>query len=209
MDDPRTFAWNPDKNLQLIPGKWHFVRAHRGPGSRLETWQCWPTRTRNGILRPDDFPAEPPPPTRRHFDAASHEKWLLHTWSLAVEWQFYLLLPLALLAVWKLRPGRRTVVWVMAAGLLASLALSVVLTPLRPTAAFYLLPTRAWEMLGGGLVFLLPPRRVFPAHQRAALEAVGLLLVMGAIIGFDAASAWPGWRRWCGSPARWCAVPLV
>lgn len=39
-----------------------------------------------------------------YFDAASHEKWLLHTWSLAVEWQFYLLLPLVLLAVWKLRP---------------------------------------------------------------------------------------------------------
>ncbi|HUD33330.1 MAG TPA: acyltransferase, partial [Variovorax sp.] len=41
-----------------------------------------------------------------YFDAGSHDKWLLHTWSLAVEWQFYLVLPLVLLAVWKLRPGR-------------------------------------------------------------------------------------------------------
>lgn len=129
-----------------------------------------------------------------YFDAASHEKWLLHTWSLAVEWQFYLLLPLALLAVWKLRPGRKSILVVVIVGLLASLALSVVGTPSKPTAAFYLLPTRAWEMLAGGLVFLLAPRRVFPAHQHAALEAVGLFLVMGAIIGFDTASAWPGWR---------------
>lgn len=41
-----------------------------------------------------------------YFDAASHEKWLLHTWSLAVEWQFYLLLPLLLLGVWRLWLGR-------------------------------------------------------------------------------------------------------
>ena len=129
-----------------------------------------------------------------YFDTASHEKWLLHTWSLAVEWQFYLLLPLVLLAVWKWRPGRRPVMVVMAAGLLASLALSVVATPLQPTAAFYLLPTRAWEMLAGGLVYLLASRWALTARQRTALEAAGIALVIGSIAGFDASSAWPGWR---------------
>lgn len=129
-----------------------------------------------------------------YFDAASHEKWLLHTWSLAVEWQFYLLLPLALLAVWKLRPGRRSIVWVMAAGLLVSLVLSIFVTSWWPTASFYLLPTRSWEMLAGGLVYLMPAPRELAGRQRAALEASGLLLVVGAIIGFDTASAWPGWR---------------
>lgn len=158
-----------------------------------------------------------------YFDAASHEKWLLHTWSLAVEWQFYLLLPLVLLAVWKWRPGRRPVMVVMAVGLLASLALSVVATPLRPTAAFYLLPTRAWEMLAGGLVYLLANRWPLTARQRTALEAAGMALVMGSIAGFDASSPWPGWRalvpvlgtvavllaaqpvsRWTGNPvAQW------
>lgn len=129
-----------------------------------------------------------------YFDAASHEKWLLHTWSLAVEWQFYLLLPLALLAVWKWRPGRRPVMVVMAAGLLVSLALSVVATPLRPTAAFYLLPTRAWEMLAGGLVYLLANRWALTARQRMVLEAASIALVMASIAGFDASSPWPGWR---------------
>lgn len=129
-----------------------------------------------------------------YFDAASHEKWLLHTWSLAVEWQFYLLLPLVLLAVWKWRPGRRPVIVVMAVGLLISLALSVVATPLRPTAAFYLLPTRAWEMLAGGLVYLLANRLALTARQRTALEAVGIALVIGSIVGFDTSSPWPGWR---------------
>lgn len=41
-----------------------------------------------------------------YFDAASHDKWLLHTWSLSVEWQFYLLLPLLLWCIWRLWPGR-------------------------------------------------------------------------------------------------------
>ncbi|HWS05106.1 MAG TPA: acyltransferase family protein, partial [Burkholderiaceae bacterium] len=129
-----------------------------------------------------------------YFDTASHEKWLLHTWSLAVEWQFYLLLPLALLAVWKLRPGRKSIITAMIVGLLVSLALSVVATPLQPTAAFFLLPTRAWEMLAGGLVFLLVPRIVLSSWQRATLEAAGLTLIIGAAIGFDTSSAWPGWR---------------
>ena len=129
-----------------------------------------------------------------YFDAASHEKWLLHTWSLAVEWQFYLLLPLVLLAVRKWRPGRRPLIVVMAAGLLVSLALTVAATSLRPTAAFYLLPTRAWEMLAGGLAYLLANRWALTARQRTALEVAGIALVMGSFAGFDASSPWPGWR---------------
>lgn len=129
-----------------------------------------------------------------YFDAASHEKWLLHTWSLAVEWQFYMLLPLVLLAVWKWRPGRRPLVIVMTAALLGSLALSIVLTPRMPTSAFYLLPTRAWEMLAGGLVYLLAHRLVLTPRQRMALEFSGFGLVIGALAAFDASSAWPGWR---------------
>jgi len=129
-----------------------------------------------------------------YFDAESHEKWLLHTWSLAVEWQFYLLLPLVLLAVWKWRSGRRPVMIVIAVALLASLALSMVLTTLQPTAAFYLLPTRAWEMLAGGLVYLLANRWAMTPRQRTMLEAVGIALVIGSIAGFDVSSPWPGWR---------------
>lgn len=129
-----------------------------------------------------------------YFDAASHEKWLLHTWSLAVEWQFYLLLPLVLLAVWKWRPGRRPVMVVMMVGLLASLALSVVATPLWPKAAFFVLPTRAWEMLAGGLVWLLAHVWPLTARRSMVLEAAGIALVIGSIAGFDTSSPWPGWR---------------
>jgi peptidoglycan/LPS O-acetylase OafA/YrhL len=129
-----------------------------------------------------------------YFDTASHEKWLLHTWSLAVEWQFYLLLPLILLAIWKWKPGRRSVILAMAAGLLVSLALSIMFTPLRATSAFFLLPTRTWEMLAGGLVYLLAHRFPLTTRQRTIFEAVGLLLIIGSVAGFTATSPWPGWR---------------
>ena len=57
-----------------------------------------------------------------YFDTQSHEKWLLHTWSLAVEWQFYIILPLVLTAVWKWRPNRHSITVVMLVGLITSLA---------------------------------------------------------------------------------------
>ena len=92
-----------------------------------------------------------------YFDIRSHQKWLLHTWSLSVEWQFYLLYPLGLLLVHKLF-GQRGMVRAVIFVALASFALCVYLSdPTKwPTAAFYLLPTRAWELLVGGLACLIP-----------------------------------------------------
>ena len=60
-----------------------------------------------------------------YFDASSHDKWLLHTWSLSVEWQFYLLLPLMLAAAWKWRPRRSFIVACTWAGFIASLLLAI------------------------------------------------------------------------------------
>ena len=129
-----------------------------------------------------------------YFDTASHDKLLLHTWSLSVEWQFYLLLPLVLVLLWKLRPGRPTQTFAIAAVLLMSLGLCVVATPFKPTAAFYLLPTRAWELLAGGLVYLLANPLPLALNVRRALNAAGFALMIGAMVLFDSNSPWPGWR---------------
>jgi peptidoglycan/LPS O-acetylase OafA/YrhL len=75
---------------------------------------------------------------------------LLHTWSLAVEEQFYLIYPLALLALW--RRLRRPIASAMLLLLAASLALAQWSSGKYPDAAFYLLPTRGWELLAGALL---------------------------------------------------------
>jgi peptidoglycan/LPS O-acetylase OafA/YrhL len=127
-----------------------------------------------------------------YFDVASHEKWLLHTWSLSVEWQFYLLLPVVLALVWRFRPGRNAQVWTIAGSALLSLALCIWSTESNPSAAFFLLHTRAWEMLCGGLVWMLGARVSLSCGKERLLESTGLLLILAANLLFDKTSAWPG-----------------
>ncbi|MFS1421621.1 hypothetical protein BCU61_024510 [Vibrio splendidus] len=79
-----------------------------------------------------------------YFDAASHEKWLLHTWSLSVEWQFYILYPIVLVALKKflsLENLKRLIV----IGTILGFVFSVIATMKWPNPVYYLLPTRAWE----------------------------------------------------------------
>lgn len=136
-----------------------------------------------------------------YFDSESHEKWLLHTWSLSVEWQFYLALPLVLLGLWRLLPNKPKITWCMAIALGASFALSVALAVVRPSsaAAFYLLPTRAWEMLAGGMVYLLATRR--PSTGKGALlELLGIGLIVLSITLLNEDMNWPG---------AWALLPVA
>ena len=126
-----------------------------------------------------------------YFDSASHEKLLLHTWSLSVEWQFYILLPLIMLLVWKLRPGKQTLTATLSALLVASLVFSVVQTSKNPSSAFFLLTSRAWEMLAGGLVYLAAPRITNP-RLASILETIGFALIIFSVMFFDATTSWPG-----------------
>jgi peptidoglycan/LPS O-acetylase OafA/YrhL len=83
--------------------------------------------------------------TGNYFDGASELKPLLHTWSLAVEEQFYIGYPFVL--AWLYRFGRNVMFSVLFALTIGSFAVSVFAVPNYPMAAFFLLPTRAWEML--------------------------------------------------------------
>lgn len=128
-----------------------------------------------------------------YFDTASHDKWLLHTWSLSVEWQFYLVLPLLLILVWRFWPGRRNAWRLLALVLLASLLFSVWLTARKPEAAFFLLPSRAWEMLAGGLIALNRGGNTStsPPWFKRAIEGLGFAMIAFSIATANP-SAWPG-----------------
>ena len=126
-----------------------------------------------------------------YFDVDAHEKWLLHTWSLSVEWQFYLLYPLLIVAVHRLirRPGG--VAGALWAVFLASLAWSAWLAFANPSKAFFLLPTRAWEMLAGGLIFLHQNACNRLTQGRRWIELAGLAAILAASMGFSRDSTWP------------------
>jgi peptidoglycan/LPS O-acetylase OafA/YrhL len=127
-----------------------------------------------------------------YFDADAHEKWLLHTWSLSVEWQFYLLYPLLIVAVHRLfrRPGGVAgALWTI---FLASLAWSAWLAFANPAKAFFLLPTRAWEMLAGGLIYVHQDACNRLAQGRRWLEPAGLAAILAASLLLTADTPWPG-----------------
>ena len=125
-----------------------------------------------------------------YFDTDAHEKWLLHTWSLSVEWQFYILYPAALLALrrfFSLENLKRFVV----VGAVLSFAISIIITMKFPNIAYYSLPTRAWEMMLGGLAFLYP----FHTSERISktAEISGLLLILGSYAFVSSDTPWPGY----------------
>ncbi|HKM27368.1 MAG TPA: acyltransferase, partial [Thiopseudomonas sp.] len=129
-----------------------------------------------------------------YFDTAAQEKWLLHTWSLGIEFQFYVLFPLFVMLLWKIRPQLKTIVWGLGLACFASLALSIVASGWKPTAAFYLLPTRGWELVAGGLAFVIG--REVPSLQRYSKPMFWLGFALWVVAAFliDTSFSWPsGW----------------
>lgn len=127
-----------------------------------------------------------------YFDPGAETKPLLHTWSLAVEEQFYLLFPLLLTFLVRSRPRTwQRWLWGIALGsLVIGIALSY--SSHNQRAAFYLLPARAWELLIGVLVAVYRGR--FSANKAAQEVSgfLGLALIGLAVLGFDGSTRFPG-----------------
>ncbi|CAO3376766.1 acyltransferase family protein [Azospirillum argentinense] len=126
-----------------------------------------------------------------YFENAAEMNPLLHTWSLGVEQQFYIVFPLVLLV---LLPYRRPVwIAVLLTAAAASFALSVALVRDHPAAAFYLLPPRLWELVLGALLAFgaVPDFRRRPARELAATLGAALILV--SLFALSEATAFPGY----------------
>lgn len=125
-----------------------------------------------------------------YFDAASKEKWLLHTWSLSVEWQFYIIYPLLLVVMKKMMPLQR-MKQVMLIGTLFAFIGGVYITFQSPNSGYYIFPARAWEMMLGGLAFLYPIH--LSENRKKGLEMVGVILIVYAYLRFTEKDLWPGY----------------
>jgi hypothetical protein len=120
---------------------------------------------------------------------------LLHTWSLAVEEQFYLVFPLTLVIIFKWK--RHLLFPILAALAAFSFAGCVLGTSLKPSASFYLLPTRAWELLVGSLLAIYPPalRGQLAKHRWAGILAgSGLVMIGISYLVLQGGHGFPGYK---------------
>jgi peptidoglycan/LPS O-acetylase OafA/YrhL len=125
-----------------------------------------------------------------YFAAPSLQKPLLHTWSLAVEEQFYIFFPLALMAIHRYLKGKYFL-WVVIA-FIFSLVASIYGVVYHPGAAFYLVPTRAWELMVGSILALGVLPDLSKNWQRNTLTLSGLALILFSIVAYTEATPFPG-----------------
>ena len=133
--------------------------------------------------------------TTGYFDAAAELKPLLHTWSLAIEEQYYFLFPLFLALAWRI--GERRLFAILLCCAIASVAVAQWASGSKYfMAAFFLLPTRVWELLIGSLAAFSSPRSsVSPAETKWAKEILGWLgvsLIALSVFCFDSSTPFPG-----------------
>ncbi len=124
-----------------------------------------------------------------YFDIGSESKVLLHTWSLSVEEQFYLVLPALLLV---LRKRGHLLVGVLAVLFTASLIACVVTTPVSATATFFLFPFRAWELILGVLIAIAWTELGMSGRNGAWVSWLGLALLSASIAVTRPADPFPG-----------------
>jgi peptidoglycan/LPS O-acetylase OafA/YrhL len=121
-----------------------------------------------------------------YFDAATELKPLLHTWSLGIEEQYYLAFPIFVGLVIKYREA--ALPHCLAAIAIISFLISLWLANISPSANFYLIPSRAWELMAGSLLAIAPVTRA-----RNSLALIGLALIVAPIFLYDATTPFPGW----------------
>lgn len=130
-----------------------------------------------------------------YFQISKDAEPMLHFWSLAVEEQFYLVLPLFIWMAYQLKASRRYILGTLIIGGMISFSACVVMTVKRPIWAFYLLPTRAWELIAGSALSLFR----FGGHGNETsainrfLSNIGLVLIVVSLFLVQEGAGFPGY----------------
>lgn len=123
-----------------------------------------------------------------YFANTALDQVFLHTWSLSVEWQFYMFYPLVLMGLIKYfsKNGVKKILVFLTA---LSLIFGIWYTDINQKASYFLLPSRAFELLFGGLAYFYPvqSKKIKPVF----FEAAGLLLIVLSLVVVNADSGWP------------------
>lgn len=130
-----------------------------------------------------------------YFAAETSSNAFLHTWSLGVEEQFYLVWPLliVLAARWiRGQSSHSALTYVFAVVAMLSLGASLLASQTNPIVGFYMMPTRAWQFACGALVWLLSIQRAPSQAQAAASAWGGMLLLAIALIVIGPQTNYPG-----------------
>ncbi|WP_201864193.1 acyltransferase family protein [Microvirga soli] len=137
-----------------------------------------------------------------YFNAQGDLVPLLHTWSLAVEEQFYILFPLVFVLIY--RSARSNLLIIIVALATTSFLISIWGIRKAPTFTFYMAPTRAWELLTGSLLALglVPPTK--NRMGREGLTLLGIALIASAVCLFSARTPFPG--EYAGVPVLGAAL---
>ena len=122
-----------------------------------------------------------------YFDGDAEEKPLLHTWSLAVEEQYYLLFPIFLFLVWRM--GKDRVFWIIVLMAAISFAISEWGWRNKPSANFYFSPTRAWELFAGSISAFIVQKRGLQKNN--ILSLLGFAAIIFSIFVYDKTTPFP------------------
>ncbi|MCF6442479.1 acyltransferase [Pseudoalteromonas luteoviolacea] len=136
-----------------------------------------------------------------YFD--SEENFFLHTWSLSAEWQFYLIYPVVLVFLKRFMSLNALKLTILI-GTVVGFIVSVIATAKWPEQSYYLLPTRAWEMMFGALAFLYPLN--ISNDKKRIVECMGLALIILSYFLISSESMWPGYLALLPVVGTWLII---
>lgn len=126
-----------------------------------------------------------------YFDPSSETNVLLHTWSLSVEWQFYMIYPVILLVLHKFFRTKYSLKLFFIFCTFLLILISFYATTKAPSGSFYLLPTRSWEMMCGGIAYLLEGT-IKNKGNKKNISLAGYISLLFCVLFLKTEMSWPG-----------------